>query len=523
MTAVFAPALRALQKRDEPALLEALVEAWRRWRNPALASAIEARSPPAEGVARKQWLAAAKKRPTDVPALVATPWPATWQQAQEWLPAVNKLADDPRLATWLAHVLETVPWTARGALAVYEAIGRRLVTLADSRAIEIIHRGAKNAAKHYDASDLRELLEWVVEEIDVAAHEATRPLAPADRDAWAELEKAVGGRAPRQRTGARGSDPLEELLAAVYARPGDESARRVYADALLETGDPRGELILLQCERAAGRSTRETVRREKQLLDKHFDAWLGPLAGVVRREGVVFERGFLEAVDTKLRAYGALAPVTGDPRWSTVRAISIDTSWSIDTSTIAPFLRHPVMRALQRVRGIWSELVLQVAQQGPLPWEDVSVSDCADPAALDRALPSARRLQSTRELADLQKVLATPLADRAEALEVVGTPAEWMAWCRAREPEKLTTLDVLGSGDWRYVFTREAGAWALHVSRRRKLNDAVWVNHYLLPALGELPPGSFTRLEVTLPRGGEEYRAAIEKWAAARDVSITFS
>lgn len=522
MTAVFAPALRALKLKDEAALLVALVEAWRKWRDPELATAIEAMSPPAEGVAPKQWLQAAKKRPVDVPSLITTPWPATWQQAQERLPAVNKLPDDPRLATWLAHVLETVPWTARGALAVYEAIGRRLVTLADSRAIAIIHRGAKNAAKHYDASDLRELLEWVVEEIDVAAHEASRPLAARDRDDWSELKNAVGGRAPRPRTGGKGSDQLEELLAAVYARPDDESARRVYADALLENGDPRGELILLQCERAAGRSTRETVKREKQLLEKHFNAWFGPLAGVVRRDGVVFERGFLESVDTKLRAFLALAPVTGDPRWSTVRSIYVDTSWSIDTATIARFLRHPVMRALRRVRGIWSELVLQVAQQGPLAWEDVSISDCSDPAALGRALPAARRLQSVRELADLQKVLATPLADRVEALEVSGTPAEWMAWRAAREPEKLVTLDVLGSGDWRYVFTREGSAWALHASRRAKLNDAVWVNHYLLHTLDELPRESFSRLEVSLPRGAEEHRATVEKWAAAMAAPIAF-
>jgi uncharacterized protein (TIGR02996 family) len=53
---------------------------------------------------------------------------------------------------------------------------------------------------------------------------------------------------------------LAPLLAEVIAEPRSIAPRRVYADALLEAGDPRGEFIQLQCaleeldadDRAAG-------------------------------------------------------------------------------------------------------------------------------------------------------------------------------------------------------------------------------------------------------------------------------
>ena len=43
---------------------------------------------------------------------------------------------------------------------------------------------------------------------------------------------------------------LETLLARIVARPDDEAARAVYADALCEAGDPRGELIQVELELA---------------------------------------------------------------------------------------------------------------------------------------------------------------------------------------------------------------------------------------------------------------------------------
>ena len=80
---------------------------------------------------------------------------------------------------------------------------------------------------------------------------------------------------------------LDALYAAVHADPSDDGPRQVLADALLERGDPRGELIALQLARARGEPT--VAARETALLREHASEWAGELA---RAGTVVFERGF---------------------------------------------------------------------------------------------------------------------------------------------------------------------------------------------------------------------------------------
>ena len=72
-----------------------------------------------------------------------------------------------------------------------------------------------------------------------------------------------------------------ELLAAIYADPSSDDARTIYADWLTSQGDPRGEFIQLQLQRAAGTATPAGVRREAALLKKYAKTWLGPLAPVI--------------------------------------------------------------------------------------------------------------------------------------------------------------------------------------------------------------------------------------------------
>lgn len=89
-------------------------------------------------------------------------------------------------------------------------------------------------------------------------------------------------------------DPLWQRVA---AHPDDEEARRVLADALLERGDPRGELIAVQCRLAAvpqdewGPEERRLAEREQALLDAHGAAWV---QGWPFELLPVFVRGFPE-------------------------------------------------------------------------------------------------------------------------------------------------------------------------------------------------------------------------------------
>src|SRR5687768_2116425 len=102
------------------------------------------------------------------------------------------------------------------------------------------------------------------------------------------------------------------LLAAVLAAPEDDAPRLVYADHLQANGDPRGELIAVQCDLARiapsedtearkgnvirrRRTDRaETLReREKELLRANRDTWIRPFAPSID-SNVDFERGFIE-------------------------------------------------------------------------------------------------------------------------------------------------------------------------------------------------------------------------------------
>jgi uncharacterized protein (TIGR02996 family) len=96
----------------------------------------------------------------------------------------------------------------------------------------------------------------------------------------------------------------EELLAAVLADPDDVGARLVYADFLMERGDPRGELIQVQCKLAeAGARDAKLERREKRLLEKHGARWVSPFG--LWFEKVAWRRGFVESVVVNARVLPA--------------------------------------------------------------------------------------------------------------------------------------------------------------------------------------------------------------------------
>jgi uncharacterized protein (TIGR02996 family) len=93
-----------------------------------------------------------------------------------------------------------------------------------------------------------------------------------------------------------------QLLAAVLAEPDDETPRLVYADWLQEQGDPRGELVTIQCELARlgadapGERANALRLRERDLLKRHRKAWFEPLVGRQRLEDCQIKSGFLHTI-----------------------------------------------------------------------------------------------------------------------------------------------------------------------------------------------------------------------------------
>jgi uncharacterized protein (TIGR02996 family) len=117
---------------------------------------------------------------------------------------------------------------------------------------------------------------------------------------------------PPPRTEARPEDPEsvgEALVQEIFASPTDEAPRLIYADWLQEQGGPReqdrGEFIHLQCQLhhlpgdAPGRA--ELLAREKKIWKKYRSKWLAPVPPKLRRQDLVFQRGFLEELPITAR------------------------------------------------------------------------------------------------------------------------------------------------------------------------------------------------------------------------------
>jgi uncharacterized protein (TIGR02996 family) len=116
----------------------------------------------------------------------------------------------------------------------------------------------------------------------------------------------------------------ESFLAAILESPDDDAPRLVYADWLDEHGQPeRAEFIRVQCELAClsedDPQRRPRERRERDLLDRHQDAWLGQLRPLLSRW--VFRRGFLDEVAVHARVYLEQAEI---PCPATVRQVTAD-------------------------------------------------------------------------------------------------------------------------------------------------------------------------------------------------------
>ncbi len=93
------------------------------------------------------------------------------------------------------------------------------------------------------------------------------------------------------------------LLRAVIEHPDDDTRRLVYADHLQQHGDPRGELIAVQCRLAQlgeGDPARgELEARVKALLDAHAAAWTAELGDGITRVG--YRRGLASVAQAPVR------------------------------------------------------------------------------------------------------------------------------------------------------------------------------------------------------------------------------
>ncbi|MGZ6093029.1 MAG: TIGR02996 domain-containing protein [Polyangiales bacterium] len=89
------------------------------------------------------------------------------------------------------------------------------------------------------------------------------------------------------------------MLEAIRAAPEDDAPRLVLADWLTERGDPRGELIVVQCELARGELSREE-RRARRAREAEILAKLPPLSSEIYG---TYVRGLVDGVGLDVEVF----------------------------------------------------------------------------------------------------------------------------------------------------------------------------------------------------------------------------
>ncbi len=198
--------------------------------------------------------------------------------------ALREWPDDPRVAPLLARWLCEAPieWYDHvdASRAIYRAIATRLVAIGDMRVRPLLAtmiaepRGQSDSTRAFQV----ELATDVLAAIDV------QPPTPADAETVARWCKEL---APPAVSIPETIDVLALWREAARA-PDDDARRMVLADALIECGDDRGELIALQCSPEP-----EAQVRARRLLFQNWERWLGDLVLMLKLTRTEFRRGFI--------------------------------------------------------------------------------------------------------------------------------------------------------------------------------------------------------------------------------------
>ena len=291
-----------------------LLAAWRTARHPANSALVEAVGaklrvafpplPKNKGDAARVWLAAIKAEP-------ATHLSARLEQLDAFARSSSSVAVWP-----LFEVISRLePADPRYATLATRLLSERLVTAS----AKLIRRLVDVVEAHGDAGHAQQLdagLNWRLLDDGLerrARNVIDRLLAAPQGTSIPEAERA---RLLAQDWKPDAVRPAADPLEAVYLAPHERARRQVLADVLLERGDPRGEFISLQLANAS-------PRKQKTLLNKHLEAWLGPLADVVdlRDQKPLFTDGFVSEVTVRDVKRNQFLLAADAKEWATVTRV----------------------------------------------------------------------------------------------------------------------------------------------------------------------------------------------------------
>lgn len=199
------------------------------------------------------------------------------------------------------------------------------------------------------------------------------------------------------------------LLERIANDPNDVEAYAVLADALAADGDPRGELIAIQREALLSGWTPRLRSAERDLIARHADALLGPLAPWVRH--VPSRAGEIRRGPHFIGDLNPLAgPVAIEWRFGFFRSVAfgVDASW---------WPANELVRAIEALDEIDSaRFVSGIAITG----------FAGGPGDFDAALDALARIRAPR----LERVFVGDAVDSGEDGSVspryVGDPSPWL-------------------------------------------------------------------------------------------------
>jgi uncharacterized protein (TIGR02996 family) len=282
---------------------------------------------------------------------------------------------------------------------------------------------------------------------------------------------------------------LDPLLLAIYEDPASDEKRAVYADALVERGEPLGEVIHLQL----GKATPKAKKRLKELFDPA--AWraihpIGAIAGAALQPGDV-ERGFpwRLAVVVEQSALDGWRPHAGHPGWSTVRSISAH-----DHDVIGEIIARSRMPLLEEVGAVGPKILEAIAQASPPLTSLHAVVPAGGP------LPVLSGLRRLKTLMLGIQATASVAIERARALGVLDRIEELTLWCDSHPTELVAASEALPANvkrvraDWAIVTRAPEPALEVVIDR--------WAVEPVAVLLESLPAKRFARVRVEFAKKG---------------------
>jgi uncharacterized protein (TIGR02996 family) len=324
-----------------------LLEIWRETHDPDTAALIEQLDgnfpgPPKlerAGEIQNWWLnTASTKDPLNLHALFKMPWTGKWAEAYERVSKLHLFPTDPRIAKGILTFFQSCHYesfAARklwlSALELYRRQGDpRLLPEVELLSAEL----GRKAWGYGGATQGAAFLERIKKE-----HNSTA--LSWEQRAVVEQVRAGLSSVPDRKTAA-------EFLEAIYTDPSDHALKRVLADLLTESNDPRGAFIQLQCDRAEREARGEPPnpkadREELRLLNANRTAWLVHPVGV-EPDSAEFRYGFLGAA--KARRAGSWKATFADPAWATVEELTLEWAYGEDVLGVLAQVHMPVLKAI---------------------------------------------------------------------------------------------------------------------------------------------------------------------------------